>query len=128
MNRIKGKLRPIRDHIIVCDMEFGLEKTAGGILLRGDDAKSEGIHPRWAKVYAVGKEQTEIKVGDWVLIEHGRWSRGIKYVPDDGEEITIQLADKNAIMLTSNEKPKDIIRSTPIGPGSNFNFNIPSAK
>jgi len=127
MNKITGEFHPLGDKIIVCDMEFGMEKTAGGILLRSDDGKSEGIHPRWARVYAVGKDQKHIKPGDWILLEHGRWSRGIDYVSPDGQELAIRIADKDAILLVSDEKPDGAMRATPVGPGSNFNFNIPGA-
>jgi co-chaperonin GroES (HSP10) len=127
MKPIEGELRAIRDKIIVCDMEFGLEKTASGILLHSDDGKRSGIHPRWAKVYAIGNEQTSVKVGDWILLEHGRWSRGIEYLTPDGEKITIRMADKDAILLVSDNKPADVMRSVSAEAGSNFNFNIPGA-
>lgn len=127
MNIVKGQLRPLRDNILVTDMEFGMEKTAGGILLHSDDGKGSGIHPRWARVFAIGGEQKDVKVGDWILLEHGRWSRAIKYITDKEEEITIHQADKNAILLISDEKPDDVLRSTAIGAGSNVNLNIPNA-
>jgi len=127
MNRVNGILRPLHDNIIVSDMEFGLEKTASGILINSDDGKSSGVHPRWAKVYATGPEQTSVGVGEWVLLEHGRWSRGITYVEENGDEKTIHLADKNAILMASDEKPADVIRSYAVGAGSNVNFNIPGA-
>lgn len=127
MNRVNGKLRPLHDSIIVSDMEFGLEKTLSGILIQSDDGKSSGVHPRWAKVYAVGPEQTSVNPGEWILLEHGRWSRGIKYVEENGNEKTIHLADKNAILMASDKRPADVLRSDTIGAGSNVNFNIPGA-
>ena len=128
MNKIKGKLRPIKDKILISHMEFGMEKTSSGILLNSDNGKRTGIHPRWAKVYAVGEEQTDVKVGDWILLEHGRWSRGIDYVTAEGEEITIQMADNNAILLVSEKKHNDVMRAVSAEAGSNFNFNIPGAQ
>jgi len=127
MKPIEGELRPIRDKVLVCDMEFGIEKTASGILLTSDDGKRSGIHPRWARVYAIGPEQTSVEIGQWILLSHGRWSRGIDYVTPDGEKITIRMADNDAILLVSDHKPDDTMRSISAEAGSNYNFNIPGA-
>lgn len=125
--KLTGTIRPLKDKIMITGMDFGMEKTAGGILLHSDDGKSSGIHPRWAKVFAVGPEQHEVTAADWILLEHARWSRAIKYTTETGEEIDIRLADNNAILLVSDEKPEDTMRQTAVGAGSNFNFNIPGA-
>ena len=128
MSKVIGTLRPIHDNIIISDMEFGEEQTKTGILLTSDNGKSSGVHPRWAKVFAVGHEQTNVSVGEWILLEHGRWSRGFTYVTESGDEIELRLADKNAILLTSSEKPEDsAMRNYAVGAGSNVNFNIPGA-
>jgi hypothetical protein len=42
-----------------------------------------------------------------VLIEHGRWSRGLKIVKD-GEEIIIRRADPEAIIFVSDDQPENI--------------------
>lgn len=68
--------------VIVHEMERGEQRTASGIILGNDEAKTSGIRARWAKVYAKGEDITDIEVGDWILVEHGRWTRGITY----GEE------------------------------------------
>lgn len=121
--KISGKLRPIRDNIFVSDMEFGMEKTPGGLFIPSDDGKSSGIHPRWGKVFAVGPEQQDVKVGDWILLEHARWSRSFKYETDSGELIDIRLADKEAILLISDEKPSDTVRTVMRA----INMDIPNA-
>lgn len=102
---VKGKIIPLHDKIIVCNMNFDQVKTQGGIILPSDDGKESGIHPRWAQVLFVGPEQKEIKVRDWVLVEHGRWSRGIKYETAQGDIITIRLIDNNAILLITDQDP-----------------------
>ena len=101
-----GKLQPLGDTIIVSDMKFDVRLSTGGIILPNDDMKSSGIRPRWAKVYAVGPEQREIKVGDFILISHGRWTRGIKIEDQDGEK-TIRKVDPNDILLVSDEPMED---------------------
>ena len=104
----RGKLRPIKDHILVTDMKFDQRKTKGGILLLDDDGKSEGIRPRWARIHAVGPEQKEFKVGDWILVSHGRWTRGLEYVEDGAEDgVTIRRVDVKDIMAIADEKPND---------------------
>jgi co-chaperonin GroES (HSP10) len=86
-------------------MHFGETKTAGGIILTDDDGTESGIHPRWAKVYAVGKEQDDVRVGQWLLIAHGRWSRALK-VKKDGVELEVRMIDENDILLVSDDEPE----------------------
>lgn len=125
MKPVEGRLRPLDNKVLVHEMEFGMEKSIGGIFLPSDDGKSTGIHPRWAKVYAIGPNQQDVKEGEWILLEHGRWSRGINYRTPEGEDIVIRLADTNAILMSADEKPSGAQRNEAIGAGSNFNFNIP---
>jgi co-chaperonin GroES (HSP10) len=125
MKPVTGKIIPLYDKIFVTDMEFGMEKTAGGIYLPSDDGKSAGIHPRWARVWAVGPDQQDVQIGNWVCVEHGRWTRGIDYRTDDGKDIVVRMVDNNAIMMSTDEKPNDVDRRETVGAGSNFNFNVP---
>lgn len=101
------KIRPILDHVIVQDMDFGEQKTKSGIIIIDDDGKQHGIKPRWGKVYAVGPKQEDINVGEWVLVEHGRWTRGIDLEIDDGSTISLRRVEPKSIMLKSNNKPSD---------------------
>ena len=103
----KTTVRAIRDHVIVQDMYFGERKTDTGIILLDDDGKDVGIKPRWAKVYAVGPKQADVKKGEWILIEHGRWTRGFT-IEEDGNEIVIRRVDPENIMASAPEKPSDI--------------------
>lgn len=104
---VKGKIFPLRDYILITDMEFGEEKTRSGIIIQNLNGKTEGIKPRWGRVYAIGPEQKEVKVGDWICVAHGRWTRGIT-VDDEGKEIIIRRVDNNDILLVSEEKPNDV--------------------
>jgi len=109
--KVIGTVRPLGDGVILSDMEFGEEVTKSGIVLKSDNGKVEGIKPRWGKVWAVGAEQTEVKVGDWVLMEHGRWSRAAEYENEDGTITKIQKADVKAMLLVADEKPNDVYRN-----------------
>jgi co-chaperonin GroES (HSP10) len=91
-------------------MEFGEEKTQSGIILKSDDGRVEGIKPRWGRVWAIGPEQTDVKVGEWVLMEHGRWSRAAEYENEDGTITKIQKADVKAMLATADEKPAGAYR------------------
>jgi len=104
---IEGDIKPLHNSVIVTDMDFNDRKLASGILLLGDDGKTDGIRPRWSKVYAVGPEQQDVKLGQWILVEHGRWSRGLKIVKND-EEFVIRRVDPEAIMFVSDEEPENI--------------------
>lgn len=104
---IEGEIKPLHDSVIVTDMDFSGRKLANGILLLGDDGKTDGIRPRWSKVYAIGPSQQDVKLGQWILVEHGRWSRGLKIVKD-GEEFVIRRVDPEAIIFVSDDEPEDI--------------------
>jgi len=101
-----NEIRALKDHVLVADMNFEGRKLSSGILLLGDDLRSAGIRPRWAQVYAVGPEQTEIKVGQWILVAHGRWTRGVD-IEDSTGDVTIRRIDTNDILMVSDEEPSD---------------------
>lgn len=87
--------------VIVQDLDFGERTTAGGIVLRTDNGKLAGIRSRWAKVYAVGDGINDVKPGQWILIDHGRWSRTVLY-----EGIKLNIVDYcTGILLVSDQAP-----------------------
>ena len=92
--------RAMRDWIIVKNMEFSERKLSSGILLPSDNRTTHGIRPRWGEVVAVGPEQQDVKVGQYVLVSHGRWTRAIQVQWDGIEEpINIQRVDNAEIRL-----------------------------
>ena len=106
---IKGEVRAIRGDVLVTDMYFGETTTAGGIIIQSDDAKAHGVKPRWAKVYAKGSENNDpYEVGDWVLIEHGRWTRKIEIENEQGEKIDLQKVEVGSIMAWQDEAPSNL--------------------
>ena len=103
-------LRPIHDKVIVTELEHGERKTKAGIIMLDDstvEAGERAIRPRWARVYAVGPEQADVKENQWILLEHGRWSLGQDLTLENGEAIRIWLADHAAILAVSEEKPTE---------------------
>ena len=101
-------ITPIKDTVIISDMHFGDMRTTFGIIIKTDDGKTMGVKPRWGRVFAVGPTQNDVTVGDWVLIEHGRWTRGFELEKEDGSIITLRKVDTDAIIMISDEKPGDV--------------------
>jgi co-chaperonin GroES (HSP10) len=107
---VKGIIKPLYDKVLVADMNFGEQQTNSGIVILSDNGKDSGIHPRWAQVYAVGPDhKEEFNVGDWILIEHGRWTRGIEIEDVSGEKKTIRLVDNNCVLMWDTQRPNDVI-------------------
>ena len=102
---VENDIKPLKKRVLVSDMQFGATKSKGGIILLDDDGTEAGIHPRWAKVYAVGDQQDDVSIGQWLLVAHGRWSRALK-VKKDGNELEVRMIDENDILLVSDEEPE----------------------
>jgi len=102
---VDNVIKPLKKRVLVSDMHFGETKTKGGIILTDDDGSESGIHPRWGKVYAIGDQQEDVTVGQWVMVSHGRWSRGFK-VKKEGVELEVRMIDENDILLVSDEEPE----------------------
>lgn len=100
-------LRPLKDTVLVTDMQFKERKLNSGIILMNDNGTTAGIRPRWGRVYAVGPDQKEYSVGDWICVAHGRWTRGVEIEDSDGQVITIRKVDPKDVMLISDERPSD---------------------
>jgi len=105
--QLSGELRAIQDRIIVEELKTGETVTKTGIVIPDDDAKERGIRPRWGKVYRTGPLQNEVEPGQWVLVEHGRWTRGLRIRTVSGEEKTVRMVDPEEILLTSDERPPE---------------------
>jgi len=102
------KLRFMYDHVIVSEMSFDERITKGGLILMNDDKKSSGIRPRWAKIYGIGPDQKDpdLQIGKYILVSHGRWTRGITVETPEGE-VTLRKVDPNDILLVSDEPMED---------------------
>jgi len=104
ITRVEGDFKPLRDGILVRNMDFGEQKTASGLIVLSDDGKTGGIHPRWGEVVAVGNEQQDVQVGQYVMVAHGRWSRGFEL---NGE--TVRTVDPNDVLGIQDEEPDNTI-------------------
>ena len=119
VTRVKGSVRPIQNRVIVSNMEFGEQTTAGGIIISSDDGKDRGIKPRWGLVVAKGNENNDpFDVGDWILIEHGRWTRGFEVEMEDGTVETMRTVEAESILGWQSETPQDALFGNMTGAGS----------
>ena len=99
----KHQLKALQDTVLVSDMVFDERISTGGIVLLNDNGKGNGIRPRWGRVYAVGHEQKDVEVGNWVLVAHGRWTRGLD-IEDETGKLTIRKIDPKDILLVSDDE------------------------
>lgn len=109
--KVKGKIIPLRKNVLVTDMDFEMQRTRSGLFIPSDNGKTSGIHPRWGRVWLVGPEQTDVKVGEWILIEHGRWTRTVEFENEDGSTVEVRMVDTEAIIAVADEKPADVMRN-----------------
>lgn len=105
------KIKALPNKVLVTNIERGM-RVVHGILIPDDDGKSEGIRPRWAQVYSVGENVSEVKEGQWILVENGRWTRTMRVKQESGEEINVWGVEwPEAVLMVSDEKPETEIYS-----------------
>ena len=108
LNAIKGTPRAVGNRVLVTDMHFGEQTTKGGIILTDDNATTRGIYPRWGRVYSKGPlNKDPYEVGDWILIEHGRWTRAMNIDTPEQEGLIVRMVESKAVLASSKEKPND---------------------
>jgi len=108
LNAIKADIRPIGNRVLVKDMHFGEQKTKAGLIITDDNSKTRGIYRRWGKVYAKGpSNKDEYQVDDWILVEHGRWTRAVQIENDSGA-FEIRMVEAESVLAFSDEKPDDV--------------------
>lgn len=105
MNVKANTITPLKSKVLVHRIEEGQRRTRGGVILLDDNGKEIGIRERWAQIYAVGAEVDDLSVGDWILIKHGRWSRGISLEIADTVTTIRQVDYPDAILLVSKDCP-----------------------
>jgi co-chaperonin GroES (HSP10) len=113
MTIIMQKLRLTGDKILATELEHGMSKTAGGIIITDDVGKDHGLRPRWARILMVGPDMIDdVAVGDWVLVEHGRWSVGFDLLNEEtGETVRVWQIDNKGMMIVSDtdERPTSFV-------------------
>lgn len=101
-------IKPIRDNVLAKMIDgFGEKKTAGGLIIQEKDGTSDAIRPRWFEVMFTGPEQKDVTVGEYVLVAHGRWSRGVTIDPE--VEDKLYFLDNEEILAVSDELPTEAV-------------------
>jgi co-chaperonin GroES (HSP10) len=103
---------PLVNHVFVTDLDSGVQKTKNGILIPDDNMTNRGVRPRWGQVYAVGPDVTELKPGEWIYIEHGRWTERITLQFEDHEVNVWRVDFPAAVMVASETDPRNTDRTT----------------
>jgi len=104
-HEIKSDVKALSGQILVEDMEVG-DKLVNGIIRLDDNGKGNGIRPRWAKVYSIGPDVTDVYVGTYILVQHGQWTRRVDIETETGRK-SIQKVKPEEILLVSDDKPDD---------------------
>lgn len=105
------KVKALPNRVLVTDLERG-SRVVSGIIIPDDNGKSEGIRPRWGKVFSVGENVTEVHAGQWILIENGRWTRMLKIKGDDNVEVQVWGVEwPQSVLLATDEDPDTAIFS-----------------
>ena len=99
--------QPLKENVFVTDLDSGFHVTKGGIIRPDDNGKDHGIHPRWGKVWAVGPEVKDLVPGDWIYIEHARWTQGITMKLPSGDIKVWRVEYPKAVLLASDKDPRE---------------------
>jgi hypothetical protein len=105
---VKGDITPTRGTVLVINMENGERLSRGGIIITDDNGEHRGIRARWAQVYKVGEGITTISEGDWIYVDHGRWTFGINLEISEDETVYLQKVDPSAILIRSETNPLEV--------------------
>lgn len=100
-------IKPIHDKVLAKMIDgFGEKKTAGGLIIQEKDGTADAIRPRWFEVVYVGPEQKDVNPGEYVLVAHGRWSRGVNIDPAD--DYKLYFLDNDEMLAVSDELPNEV--------------------
>ena len=79
-----------------------INSTKSGIIIHSSDG-NQAVTPRWGKVTHVGPEVDELKVGEYVLIEPGKWTVGFTVRDWHGDPHRYWKTDVDKILLAADE-------------------------
>jgi hypothetical protein len=99
-------LIPLKSNVFVSDLDHGMRVTPHGIIIPDDNMKDHGIHARWGCVFAVGPDVDDLRPGEWVYIEHGRWTMGIDLEFPYGTVRVWRIEYPKSVLLASDCDPR----------------------
>lgn len=98
---------PIKDRVFVTDLDNGEKITRGGIIIKDDDMTERGMRDRWARVFKVGPDVTDLAPGQWILVKHGRWTQGIKVESETGDTKLWLVEYPESVIAVADEDPRN---------------------
>jgi hypothetical protein len=105
--RIKAEtFTPLKNNVFVSELDHGPRLTAKGIIIPDDNMKDSGIRPRWGKVFAIGPEVDDLSIGEWVYVEHGRWTNGIDLELPSGTVRVWRIEYPKSVLMASRHDPR----------------------
>lgn len=81
----------------------GLFRKKGALFIKDKDGDTSGISPRWFRVVSVGNGIDWLVEGQYVYVDHGRWSQGLKV----NDELKVHLLDNKDCMMVSDDLPEE---------------------
>jgi co-chaperonin GroES (HSP10) len=98
-------ITPLRDKVLgkMLEPPGTFHTTKAGIIIPETTVDERSVRPRWFLVTHIGPEQKYVKAGDYVLVQHGRWSRGVDIEGNRREEDKIFLLDNDEILIVSDD-------------------------
>lgn len=104
------RIKAYKNHVLAELVDKGMRLSKGGILIIDDDMQQQGIRPRWFRIYSAGSRTYDLKDGEYVLVQHGRWSRGFRINLEGEDKWLYKLDYPDAIMLASDELPSEYVK------------------
>lgn len=102
-------VKAIADHMLCINGQFGDSTTESGIVIKSTAGKAEGIGARWFQVHSMGDQCIlDVEVGNWVLVEHGRWSEEFKL-----EDQKFWRVDPMGCVAVRDDEPENVIYYDP---------------
>lgn len=97
------KFKPVKGTLWVEELDIGGYKV-GSIEVPSDwkinstRLSAQGIHPRWAKVFAVADNLKELfEIGDMIYIQHGHWTQNFKFLINGKIKMLWMIPKKNVL-------------------------------
>lgn len=104
--------RPLKNNVFVTDLDSGPHATAAGIIIPDDNFSERGVHPRWARVWAIGPEVQDIEIGEWIYVQHARWTNSIDLAMPKGVVRIWRVEWPESVLLAAAEDPRTVLPIT----------------
>jgi len=84
-----------------------VDTTASGILIATANTSDQATKARWVKVLMIGEDVTDVKVGQYALVEPLMWTPGIM-IEQEGVEQSFWRTEQKHLIAVSEEEMTDL--------------------